>query len=604
MQANRPVAAARKRGFPLLRQVALPLVCLGVVVGCEPSPNNTPTSDDRSVSTEAPPDMVLTNGRIYTLNTAQPQVDALAIRGREIVAAGDSAMVSALAVPSTQTVDLGGRVILPGFHDMHVHPVYAGVQARRCVIPQGSDLATLRTHLQRCVEAAQPGAWITGGQWDDSALGEAPHRRMIDDISPDNPVLLDDTSAHSGWANTRALEIAGINRDTPNPSGGIIARDADGEPTGALHEEANLLVRQHIPGESDAAVRTALEWATGEMLSFGITSFEEAYMGFTTNVWKEARAYADAFDRGALKQRVRLCLPWSPDQPDLEAMIEAREQYRREWLFPDCIKIMLDGVPTQSHTAAMLEPYADTLPGRDDEASRHGILFVAQDALDAATIRFDSMGMTVKFHAAGDAAVRASLQAVRAAREANGNSDLPHNPGHCTFIAQEDLPLARELGATLEFSPYLWSPTPISDDIAIAVGEERAARVWPLREAIDAGPLVVAGSDWSVVPSVNPWIGIETMVTRRAPGGGTRSFGPNEAITVVEAIELYTVNAAIQMGTDDTLGRLEPGMLADLMIVDRDPYEIPATELHQVTVVQTMVGGEFVYGHERVPSGP
>ncbi len=580
-----------------LLRTSLSIACLCALAGCEPSPGD-------GADPGAPAaDLVLIDGSIYTLNPAQPRVEALAIRAGEIVAAGDSATVSALAGPTTRTVKLEGKVVLPGFHDMHVHPIFAGIQASRCVIPQGSNLETLRTHLRDCVATAEPGEWITGGQWDDSALGGAPHRRMIDDISPDNPVFLGDTSAHSAWANTRALEIAGITRETPNPEGGIVERDPDGEPTGVLHEGANNLVRPHIPEDSDEAVREALDWATGQMLSFGITSFEEAYTGFTTSGPKEARAYAEAADRGTLKQRVRLCLPWTPELPELETVIEERERYRREWLFPDCIKIMLDGVPTQSHTAAMLEPYADTLPGRDDEASRYGMLFQTREVLDEATVRFDSMGLTVKFHTAGDAAVRAALRAVQAARKANGDSGLRHNPGHCTFVAREDLSLARELGATLEFSPYLWSPSPISDDIAIAVGEERSARVWPLRAAIDAGPLVVPGSDWSVVPSPNPWIGIETMVTRQVPGGGARSFGGNEAITVAEAIELYTVNSAIQMGTDAKLGRLEPGMLADLIVLDRDPHEIPATELHEVTVTDTMIGGEFVYSRPTLAGG-
>ena len=262
-----------------------------------------------------------------------------------------------------------------------------------------------------------------------------------------------------------------------------------------------------------------------------------------------------------------------------------------ERISPDCVKIFLDGVPTDSHTAAMLEPYEGTVEGRDDEASRYGMLLEEQGALDEAVTRFDAMGLTVKFHAAGDAAVRAGLQAVASARRANGDSGLWHNVGHSTFVAFDDMPLAREIGASFEMSPYLWSPSPINDSITAAVGAERIRRVWPVREVIEAGALAVPGSDWSVVPSVNPWIAIEALVTRERPGGSEDSFGKEQAITVEQAIRMFTVNAAKHMGNTGRLGSIEPGKLADLVVIDRDPYEIPVTELHRIRVMHTLING-------------
>jgi predicted amidohydrolase YtcJ len=209
--------------------------------------------------------------------------------------------------------------------------------------------------------------------------------------------------------------------------------------------------------------------------------------------------------------------------------------------------------------------------------------------------RFDRLGMTVKFHAAGDAAVRAGLDAIEAARRTNGYSGRLHDVGHCTFVAKADLPRARAIGATFEVSPYLFAPSPINDDITKATGAERIARVWPVREMLDAGALVVAGSDWAVVPSVNPWIAVETLVTREKPGGSAESFGKAQAITVPEALALFTTNAARHRGEQRRLGAIEPGMLADVIVVDRDPYEVPVREIHRTRVIKTIVGGKVVY---------
>jgi hypothetical protein len=537
--------------------------------------------------------LLLTGGRIHA---AGGVVEALAVDDRGlIVAAGAAADVAKLRDGSTRVIDLAGRTVLPGLHDMHVHPLFAGLRQQECVIPQGSDRKSLQEVLADCVSEVPQPQWITGGQWDASAIGRIPDRGMLDKVAPDHPVLLSDTSGHSALANSRALALAGLSRDTPNPEGGIIERDSKGDPTGVLRESAIDLVRRHIPLPTDEQVRSALAWAVKDMLANGITSYTEASMGFAAGPLNELEAYAALADSGVLKQRVRLCLNWGPGSAEAEAVIAARNFYARDRVSPDCIKIFLDGVPTDSHTAAMLEPYANTMEGRDDHASRYGMLLAEQPVLDEAVTRFDRMGLAVKFHAAGDAAVRAGLQAVAAARKANGFSGVLHEVGHCTFVAQGDLTLARAAGATYEVSPYLWGPTPINDDITKAVGAERISRVWPVREMIDAGALVVPGSDWAVVPSVNPWGAIETLVTRERPGGSADSFGKAEAITLREALDLFTVNSARHLGTAHELGQIAPGMIADLIVVDQDPYQVPVRSLHKTTVLMTIINGEVVF---------
>jgi predicted amidohydrolase YtcJ len=546
-----------------------------------------------AASAASEPKLLLKNGRIHS---SQGVVAAMAVDDRGvIVALGTSADVAKQAGTGTKVIDLQGKAVLPGFHDMHVHPLYAGLSASRCSIAQGASLADFKKGVAACVSRSTRGHWIIGGQWDASALGRAPTSAMLDAVSPDNPVLLDDTSGHSALANKRALEAAGITKATSDPVGGIIERDSSGRPTGVLRESAIELVRKHVPVATEQEVRTALEWSLRKMLSYGITSFVEASVGFAAGYEQELAAYAALADAGTFKQKARLCLTWAPGEESGEAMIAARNRYSRERLSLDCVKIFLDGVPTDSHTAAMLDPYMGTVSGREDEASRKGMLMVKQDVLDAAVTRFDRMGLTVKFHAAGDAAVRAGLNAIEAARKANGFSGQMHDVGHCTFVSKEDLPRARAIGATFEASPYLWAPSPINDDITSAVGQPRIDRVWPIREMIDSGAHVIPGSDWSVVPSVNPWLAVEMLVTREPAGGGAKSFGKAEAITLNEAVDLFTVNSARHMGRINQVGKIESGMLADVIVLDRDPFTAPVKTLHEVTVAMTLIEGEVVY---------
>ncbi len=539
-----------------------------------------------------PADLLLVGGHIRAVSG---WVDALAIRRGVIVGAGSEEALSPLRGPMSRVLDLKGSTVVPGLHDVHVHPMYAGISEHRCRIAQGSNLAQTQEAVKACVSRAQPGEWIVGGQWDVPALGRMPNRTDLDAVSPDNPVYLEDTSGHSVWVNSKALSAAGITARTPDPSGGIIERGRGGEPTGVMRESATAVVHEHIPKPTVEELRTSLKAALDEMIAVGITSYTEAAIGFVAGPERELEAYAQLADAGGIPQHAQVCISWAPDSPESEWAIAHRNLYTRPNVSPSCVKIFLDGVPTDSHTAAMLEPYADTVAGRNDRASRYGLLLVKQDVLNEAVTRFDRMGLTVKFHAAGDAAVHAGLDAIAAARKANGFGPRMHNVGHCTFVAPADIARARGIGATFEVSPYLWAPTPINDSITAAVGPKLIQRVWPVREMLEAGALVVPGSDWSVVPSVNPWPAIETLVTRKDPGGAPGSFGASEAITLPQAMELFTVNAARQEGTADRLGRIEPGMQADLAVLDRNPYEIPVTEVHGTRVLMTLVGGEVVY---------
>ena len=536
-------------------------------------------------------DLILHNGQIYT---PRGWAEALAVGSGVIVAVGNDESVQKFRAQQTRIIDLQGDTVVPGLHDMHVHPMSAGLQQLACNSPQGSSPQQILDAVRGCVAKHAKGEWITGGQWDAASFGkQGMHRSLLDGVAPDNPVVLSDISGHSTWANSKALQMAGITAKTPNPPGGVIERDDKGEPTGVMRESAAGLVRggSQTPLTPDQSAK-ALSWALLQMLSYGITSFTDAVVDESS-----MKLYADLADKGVLKQRVRGCIMWSPmfnaSQDSPFDPIKRRNLYARDRFKPDCVKIMLDGVPTDGHTAAMVEPYADA--SNSDEARAKGMLMVKPEALNAAVIDFDAQGLTVKFHAAGDAAVREGLDAIEAARKANGFSGNLHNVGHNSFVQMSDFRRARDIQATFEMSPYIWYPNPIIPDIAKAIGPERMKRWTPVKDAIDSGALVVPGSDWNVVPSVDPWIAIETLVTRQKPGGGGEALGEVEKITLQQALDLFTVNSARHMGNRSKTGSIERGMLADLLVLDRNPFKIPVTQIHETKVKLTMINGEVVY---------
>ena len=528
-------------------------------------------------------DLIVEDAQIYT---PDGWVSSLAIADGVIVAIGDDAAIAPHRAAATQVLDLDGRMVMPGLHDMHVHPMGAGMAQSACDIPHGSNAEAALAIIRVCAQNAKDGEWITGGGYDNNSLGTPPTRAMLDEISPRNPIILRDISGHSAWANSEALRIAEIDSSTIDPEGGIIERDTAGEPSGVLREAAAALVSLRIPEASVEEGASALAWSMREMMSHGITAYDDAGVSETT-----ARAYALLGDRGELKQRIRGCL-WGRDP----SLIDRHLEFARTNFSPSCVKLMLDGVPTDGHTAAMVEPYADAGHSEHDQTARErGLLMIPQDELNTLVTDLDKRGFTVKFHAAGDAAVRAGLDAIAAARQANGFSGQYHNVGHNSFVQMSDIARARDIFATFEFSPYIWYPSPIIGDIRAAVGEERMKRWIPVKDALDAGTVVVPGSDWSVVPSVNPWIAIETLVTRQVPGGGGEVLGAQERISLEQAVDIFTRQSAQQMNHGHASGTLETGKMADFIVLDRNIFEIPITDVHDTKVLMTFVGGEKVF---------
>lgn len=528
-----------------------------------------------------------------TVLTPAGTASAIAVRNGVITAVGDDATILALPHARARVVQLGGATLMPGLYDMHVHTYFAGRDMLSCRFARGSNSDTIVAAVAACAARARPGEWIVGGSWVGAAFAPGEQGRApLDRVAPDNPVVLNDESLHSVWLNSRALKLAGIDRNTPDPAGGIIEHDAHGEPSGVLREVAAHDIERVIPKATAEQQVAAVKAATDRMLAYGIVGFTDAAV---------RRDYIAGLSRyaqsGALRQYARGCIVWGPNSEGSESLIPERQSWAGGRLQLDCVKMFLDGVPLEGETAAMLAPYAVATKRDGPHGSPGtGIKEIPEDRLFPAVAEFDRQGLIIKFHAAGDAAVREAIDAVAHARQVNGASGPHHEVGHNTFVDPADIPRVRALGMTWEMSPYIWFPTPITaHDIAQAVGPERMRRLWPVREVVATGANVVVGSDWPVIPDVNPWLAFETLVTRQAPGATGPAAAPDEAITRAQALTLLTVNGARELGRLDRGGTIEPGKLADVIVVDRNPLAVPVGQIHSTRVLATFIAGEQVY---------
>ena len=554
-----------------------------------PTAAPSPSSNSRN--------LLLTNAQVWT---SSGWAQALAVEDGIIVAVGANADAAAAAPQGAPVFDLQGKTVLPGLHDMHVHGLFAGLEQFACSFAADASPAVIQQTVAACAEARRTGEWIVGGNWVAATFAPGQqNRQFLDAVAPDHPVLLNDAAHHSVWLNSKALALAGITRDTPDPEGGRIERDADGAPTGLLRESAAALAERVVPTPSVEHRRKALTLSTSQMLAYGITSFIDASLRH-----RNIGIYSALSEAGVIKQRVRGCVVWEPTLEDdppgsysvSEHLIENRARYHRPRFAPDCVKMFLDGVPTESRTGAMVEPYAG-LPA--DTPHSRGMLLIPQPQLNEAVARFDRSGLQIKFHCAGDGAARAALDAVEHARRVNGWAGPRHHVGHSTFVTAEDIPRAGPLNVAWEFSPYIWYPTPIAMvDVGRAVGSERMRRFVPIRDALDTKALVVTGSDWSVVPSVNPWLALETLVTRQMPGGSEQTLAEGQRISREQALRVMTAGGAALMGHRDEVGAIEVGLRADLVVTATNPLRSPIQRVHQTKVVMTFIDGELVYRHD------
>jgi predicted amidohydrolase YtcJ len=546
-------------------------------------------------------DLVFVRGAVYTVDVARSWARAVAVRDGRIVAVGTDADVRELVGSRTEVIDLAGRMLVPGFQDAHVHPPAAGVDANLCDLHDANTLEAYVQIIRAYADSHREVEWILGGGWSmDVFPAGTPTKEILDEIAPDRPVFLPNRDGHGAWVNSKALKLAGITRDTPDPRDGRIERDGLGEPSGTLHEGAQSLVGDLAPEP------TAEEWAEGlahaqaYLHSLGITAWQDAIVG---GPYPTLDTYIDAAGRGELTARVIGALWWDRHRglEQIEELVDARARGRVGRFAATSVKIMVDGV-CENFTAAVLEPYLD---GHGHPTANRGISFVDPELLKEAVTRLDAEGFQVHFHSLAERAVREALDAVDAAIEANGRSDHRHHLAHIQVVHPDDIPRFRQLDAIAN-AQALWAGHEAQmDDLTIPfLGEPRWTWQYPFGSLVRAGAVLAMGSDWSV-SSPDPLQQIHVAVNRVMPPGypykveDRRVFLPDERIDLPTALAAFTIGSAYVNHLDRDTGSIEVGKYADLAVLDRNLFEHPPEEISEAAVVLTLVEGERV--HDRMP---
>lgn len=548
------------------------------------------TSDQ--MDKHAAADTVYTNAAVYTVDSDNSWASALAVLDGKIVAVGSDDDIMAFASDSTTIVDLDGRMVIPGIHDTHLHALDAGVQKQLECYFLSYDIDEVLKVLKDCIADTPDGEWVRGGQWNEGlfASGKTP-KTILDEIAPNNPVFLMDWSWHNAWVNSKALQLLGIDADTPDLQGGIIVRDpATGEANGILLDNAAYKSVHKLPHYSLEDRANALAWGLEQISRYGVTTIKDAMANTST-----VEAYAELDRRGQLPVRVKTALTWksawAKTHDDENALIAGRLNYETDMIDTPFAKIMLDGVPIPpKFTAAMLEPYTTNDMYAADWNG--GPLNIPQDELSADVVELDRKGLSVKIHATGDRSARAALNAFEAALKANGTQGNVHEVSHAELIHPDDIPRFAELGVAAEMCPILWHPVPGLDWDAW-VGPNR--KVWPVKSLVEAGALVTYGSDWSVVPTPNPWPGIEAMVTRADPlNNGSETLWAEQAVDLQTVLRIFTINSATANRAGENSGSLEVGKDADFIVLDRNVFEVPITDVSDTEVLLSIVGGKTI----------
>jgi predicted amidohydrolase YtcJ len=544
--------------------------------------------------TPEPADAIFLNGHIYTSNPKQPSVEAIAIRGRDILAVGSTKDLQSLRGPNTKMFDLAGRMAMPGLIDTHTHFLQASGLLAGVSIAGLEGVDAVKGRLREYA-AAHPGdGWIYGGGWDYGGFwaGGLPTKALLDELFPHRPVALVSSDTHSIWVNSRALAIAKITHDTPNPNRpelrGIIMRDPKtGEATGVLEEGATRLITDAIPATDDqrlALLRKGMAYANQQ----GITGVINASGDIA-----EMQLYARLHERGELTVRTVTAMSdgvgtrHTLTAEELATFEQARRQFQGDWVRAGLIKFFADGV-IETHSAAMLEPYANA-----KFSGEKGTTLYTPEELRRDLMILDTHQFQVMTHAVGDAAVREVLDAYEAVEKQDGPRDRRWRIEHLEVVSPDDLGRLAPLKIIAAFQP--WCCTAVGDPWGDSLGEARWSDGTPWQKIASSGATVILGSDWPVEP-IDPFAIIQTGLTRQTPDGQPAGgFFPKQALTLDQMLAGYTRNAAYSEFMENRLGTLETGKLADLVVLSQDLYKIAPHSIGKTKVLLTMVDGKIVW---------
>jgi len=536
-----------------------------------------------------PAEIIIVHAKVFTADTHNPSADAIAIHKGKIQAVGKEIEIERYRGIGTRVIDAGGKLVFPGFIDCHVHFLRGSLSLGRVNLEGAKDVTEIQQRLKDYAAKHPDTDWILGGGWSYAMFGAdgLPDKKYLDKLFPNRPVYLDGYDQHTFWANSKALALAGISRSTLSPPNGTIVHDKfTGNPTGVLQEEADTLIRKVIPEPTEIekvrALRAGIKWANRN----GLTRVQSARWDFEIlpllDQIREDKQLTLRFDLAYLPAESQFT------DKDLATIEAAHKKHHDDYINVNAVKLVLDGV-VETRTAAFLEPYAD-------EPATKGSLFWDVNKYKDTVALLDKKGFQVYTHAIGDYAVRTALDAYEEAEKRNHSKNKRHRIEHVETVATSDISRFGKLGVIASMQPLHAYPDSDTLDVwAIRVGPERAKLAWAWKSIADAGGKYAFGSDWPIV-TLNPFEGIQTAVTRQTSDATPKDgFDAGERLTVADAIEGYTIDAAFAGHHEKTEGSIMVGKAADLIIVDRNIFEVDAHTIGKTKVVFTIVGGKIVY---------
>ena len=523
-------------------------------------------------------------GKVYTMDINQPWADAVAIKDGVIIYVGSRDDIFKYKGDSTKIIINEGGMVLPGFIDTHVHLLWGGMEMNECRLNGIENKEQILNHIKNYIKQNPSLKWIRGYGWDLTAFQHnSPRKEWLDKITIEKPIFLYSYDAHSAWVNTKALELAGITAKTPNPKNGIIEKDKNGMPTGLLREDAMELVGSLLPKYKDEEINSGLKLAIEMANEVGITSIFDAGLG----PHDDLTFYQNASKDTLITMRISASQYINQDSWRNEIRAIKRKRYNNKFGYMNTIKIFADGT-IESGTAALNEPYLGT--------NNYGILNWDPDTLKVAFSAFEKNGFQIHVHAIGDRGIKTTLDAIEYAKIKNGQMDRRHVISHVQLVNPYDIQRFAELNVSASFQALWAYPDQYIKDLTIPVlGPIRSKWNYPLQSIALAGGRIVGGSDWTVT-SLNPLDAIEVAITRRRLGDEN-----GEALVINQAVELetilraYTIDAAYVIFKEDMIGSIELGKKADLVILDKNLFNIPNHEIHNTNINMTIFDGRIAY---------
>ncbi|MCS3444662.1 amidohydrolase [Microbacterium phyllosphaerae] len=554
-------------------------------------------------------EFVFYGGAVFTGGGSPLEAHAVIVRDGRIDSVVPESELDLESFPESSRVDLDGALLSPGFQDAHIHPVGGGIELLQCNLTDAEDAVQTAALIRAYAEANPDEEWILGGGWSmDHFAGGNPPRGLLDEATGGRPVLLQSRDHHSTWASTAAIEQAGITARTPDPADGRIVREPDGFPAGTFHEGAGDLFAAVRPPTSDELAYQGLLRAQDELIALGITGWQDAMVGaHTGGIADPLAAYERAAAEGRLLVHVVGAQWWLRDGgiDQVARMAERRERAAAE--HPDrridlgTTKIMVDGV-AENQTAAMLTPYRDDA-GHD--TCNHGLSFIEPEKLRDYVTALDGSGQQVHMHALGDRAVREGLDALQVAREVNGDTDGRHHLAHLQVVAADDVARFAPLGAIANIQALWATHEDQLDDLTLPFLQDgQVDHHYPFGDLVREGARLAAGSDWPV-STADPLAAIHVAVNRTYPGSAQAPLGgAHQRLDLETALAAYTSGSAYVNRRDDDTGSIRPGYLANLVVIEPNPFRLAIADLHRAKVASTWIEGRLVHAAEDALSAP